>query len=53
MVLPVYAGPLPASHLEASADLGAGRGRRFSVVLPAVKASIVAEKFRLMAERSF
>jgi putative spermidine/putrescine transport system permease protein len=45
MVLPVYAGldRLPASHLEASADLGAGAWTTFRrVVLPAVKPSIAA-----------
>jgi putative spermidine/putrescine transport system permease protein len=45
MVLPVYAGldRLPESHLEASADLGAGGWRTFRrVVLPAVKPSIAA-----------
>ena len=45
MVLPVYAGfeRLPASHLEASADLGAGGLTTFRrVVLPSVKPSIAA-----------
>jgi putative spermidine/putrescine transport system permease protein len=45
MVLPVYAGldRLPASQLEASADLGAGAWTTFRrVVLPAVKPSIAA-----------
>jgi len=45
MVLPVYAGleRLPDSHLEASADLGAGNWTTFRrVVLPAIKPSIAA-----------
>lgn len=45
MILPVYAGfaRLPASHLEASADLGAGGWRTFtSVALPALGPSIAA-----------
>ena len=45
MVLPVYAGldRLPESHLEASADLGAGAWTTFRrVVLPAVKPSVAA-----------
>ncbi len=45
MILPVYAGleRLPDSHLEASADLGAGNWTTFRrVVLPALKPSIAA-----------
>lgn len=45
MVLPVYAGldRLPESHLEASADLGAGGWHTFRrVVLPAIKPSVAA-----------
>ncbi len=45
MILPVYSGldRLPASHLEASADLGASGGRTFRrVVLPAILPSVAA-----------
>jgi len=45
MILPIYAGleRLPDSHLEASADLGAGNWTTFRrVVLPALKPSIAA-----------
>ncbi|GMA87394.1 hypothetical protein GCM10025868_26440 [Angustibacter aerolatus] len=45
MVLPVYAGleRLPDSHLQASADLGAGNGTTFRrIVLPALLPSVAA-----------
>jgi putative spermidine/putrescine transport system permease protein len=45
MVLPVYAGleRLPASLLDASADLGAGFGTTLrSVVLPIIKPAVIA-----------